>query len=128
MNIEDGLVAHLLADSPVAALVVARVYPDKLPQSPTYPAITYEIISDIPYRGLSGDHDKERVHARLHCWAVTAAVRNDLTRKVRAALSGFKGLMGTVKVSTVKFETWNDIYEDEPEVYRRVADFMVTHA
>lgn len=136
MTIEAGLVTHLLADGPVAALVVdlsldpadqRRVYPLKLPQEPTYPALTYEIITDISYRSLDGDSDRETIRARIHCWAATFAGAVDLATKVRTALADFSGLMGTVTVSSVKFETWNDIYEDVPEVYRRVADFMVTH-
>ena len=127
MAIEDGLVTHLLADGPVAALVVARVYTLKLPQSPTYPALTYEIISDIPHRSLDGDSDRERVRARIHCWAATYVGVVDLAAKVRTAVADFSGLMGTVAVSSVKFETWNDIFEDVPEVYRRVTDFMITH-
>jgi hypothetical protein len=127
VSIEAGLVTHLLADGPVAALVVARIYPDKLPQSPTYPALTYEIISDIPYRTLDGDSDREKIRARIHCWAETAAERNDLARKVRTSLADFSGTMGTVVVSSTKFETWNDFYEDVPEVYRRAVDFFITH-
>ena len=127
MSIEDGLHTHLLADGDVAALVVARVYPLKLPQSPTYPALTYEIISDIPHRSLDGDSDREQVRARIHCWAATYVGAVDLAAKVRTAVADFSGTMGTVAVSSVKFETWNDIFEDVPEVYRRVTDFMITH-
>ena len=127
MTIETGLRTHLLADGPVAALVVTRIYPLKLPQSSTYPALTYEIISDIPYRGLAGDRNRERIRARIHCWAETYTGAIDLAGKVRTAVADFSGLMGTVPVSSVKFETWNDIFEDVPEVYRRVVDFMITH-
>ena len=136
MTIETGLRTHLLADGPVAALVVdlsldpadqRRIYPDILPQKPTYPALTYEIISDIPYRALAGDSGREVVRARIHCWAKTAAGRDDLSRKVRTALADFSGLMGTTAVSSVKFESWNNLYDDAPEVYRRVTDFMITH-
>ena len=127
MTIESGLRTHLLADGDVAALVVARVYPLKLPQEPTYPALTYEIVSDIPYRGLSGDHDKEVIRARIHCWAETFAGATDLARKVRTAVADFSGTMGTTAVASVKFETWSDLFEDTAEVYRRVADFMITH-
>ena len=127
MTIENDLRTHLIADSPVTALVVARIYPDKLPQSPTYPALTYEIISDIPHRSLDGDSDRERVRARIHCWAETAVGRDDLSRKVRTALADFSGLMGTTAVSSVKFENWHNLYDDAPEVYRRVADFMIAH-
>ncbi len=127
MTIETGLRTHLLADGPVAALVVARIYPIKLPQSPTYPALTYEIISDIPHRSLAGDSDLERVRARIHCWAATYTGAIDLAAKVRTAVGDFSGLMGTTTVRSVKFETWNDLYDDVPEVYRRVADFYIAH-
>ncbi len=127
MGIEAGLRTHLLADGSVAALVAARVYPLKLPQSPTYPSLTYEIVSDIPYRGLGGDSDREVIRARIHCWAKTFTGAIDLATKVRTAVADFSGTMGSVTVSSVKFETWNDLYEDVPKVYRRVADFMITH-
>ena len=136
MSIEDGLRTHLLADVPVAALVVDaalevqfrnRVYPIKLPQSPVYPSLTYEIISTIPFRGLAGDSGLEQARARIHCWAETYTAAVDLATKVRTAVADFSGLMGTTTVRSTKFETWNDIFEDVPEVYRRVADFMIAH-
>ena len=127
MTIEDGLRTHLIADAPVTALVVARIYPLKLPQNPTYPALTYEIISDIHSRGLAGDNAREVVRVRIHCWAETYTGAIDLATKVKTAVADFSGLMGTTKVSSVKFETWNDIFEDVPEVYRRAADFMIAH-
>ena len=127
MSIEDGLRTHLLADVPVTALVVARIYPIKLPQNPTYPALTYEMISTIPFRGLAGDSGLERARARIHCWAETYTGAIDLATKVRTAVADFSVLMGTTTVRSTKFETWNDIFEDVPEVYRRVADFFIAH-
>ncbi len=136
MTIETGLRTHLLADGPVAALVVNaaleipfrdRVYPLILPQSPTYPALTYEIGSTIPHRGLAGDSDLERAHAFIHCWAETYTGVIDLAGKVRTAVGDFSGLMGTITVSSVKFGNWNDLYDDVPEVYRRVVDFFIAH-
>ena len=127
MTIETDFRTHLIADSPVTALVVARIYPVKLPQKPTYPAISYEVISDIPYRRLAGDDSRERIRIRVDCWAATYVGAVDLARKVRTAVADFSGLMGTTPVSSAKFESWTDIFEDVPEVYRRVVDFMITH-
>jgi len=127
MTIETGLRTHLIADSPVTALVVARIYPLKLPNKPTYPALTYEVISDIPYRRLEGDDAREKIRVRVDCWAETYVGSVDLARKVRTAVADFSGLMGATPVSSAKFESWTDIFEDVPEVYRRVVDFMITH-
>ncbi|MCH8189080.1 MAG: fumarylacetoacetate hydrolase family protein [Proteobacteria bacterium] len=57
--------------------------------------------------------------------AYTVAI--DLAKKVRTAMADFSGTMGTTVVTSVKFETWNDIFEDVPEVYRRVVDFIIAH-
>ena len=51
----------------------------------------------------------------------------DLARKVRTAMADFSGTMGTTAVSSVKFESWNDIFDDVPEVYRRLVDFIIAH-
>jgi len=127
MSIETGLRTHLLADGPVAALIGTRMYPLILPQNPTYPCLTYEIVSDIPHRALAGDSDRERVRVRIHCWASTYTGAIDLATKVRTSVADHSGLMGTTAVSSVKFETWNDTFDDAPEVYRRIADFFIAH-
>ncbi len=127
MTIETGLKAHLVADGAVNADVAGRIYPLKLPQEPTYPAITYEVVGDTRHRDLSGPGDRERPHFRVHCWAATYAAALDLAADVRTALDGFKGTMDTTEVSSVKFDGWNDQFEDVPEVYRRICDFVIAH-
>ena len=127
MSIRTGLRTHLLADGDVGALIGTRMYPNKLPQNPTYPSLTYEIISDIPYRALDGDSDRDRTRARIHCWASTSTGAWDLATKVRASVADFSGLMGATAVSSAKFENWYDQFEDVPEVYQVVADFFIAH-
>ncbi len=127
MSIETDLRTHLVADGPVNADVAGRIYPLKLPQNPTYPAITYYVVGVGQHRSLSGPGDRERPHFMVHCWAATEAAAQDLASDVRTALDGFKGTMGTTEVSSVKFNDWNDQFEDVPEVYRRICDFVIAH-
>ena len=129
MSIETGLVAHLIADGPVNALVAGRVHPWKVPQAKTLPGptITYEMVGDTSHRALSGPLDRTRPRFRIHCWAATSIVAADLAAKVRTSLDGFKGTMDDVAVSSVKFETQVDNFDDAPETYRRIVDFVIAH-
>lgn len=129
MSIETGVVAHLIADGPVNALIAGRVHPWKVPQAKALPGptITYEMVGDTPHRALSGPLDRTRPRFRFHCWADTSLVAADLAAKVLTALDGFKGTMDDVPVSSVKFETQNDNFDDVPETYRRILDFVIAH-
>lgn len=129
MSIETGVTAHLIADGPVNALVAGRVHPWQVPQAKTLPGptITYEMVGDTPHRALSGPLDRTRPRFRIHCWAETYIVAIDLGAKVITALDGFKGIMDDVAVSSVKFETQNDNYDDAPATYRRILDFVIAH-
>lgn len=44
-TIEQSLYSHLTGHAGLSALVATRVYPVKLPQNPTYPAVAYSRVS-----------------------------------------------------------------------------------
>lgn len=129
VSIDTGLTAHLIADGPVNALVAGRVHPWQVPQAKTLPGptITYEMVGDASHRALSGPLDRTRPRFRIHCWAETKLVAIDLAAKVRTTLDGFKGTMDDVAVSSVKFETQSDNYDDAPAIHRRILDFVIAH-
>ena len=54
MTVEQAVVEHLLADAAVAAIVGARGYQLRLPQSPTYPAFRVQMIGEPKIYQLRG--------------------------------------------------------------------------
>ena len=122
---EEGLYAHLAADSGVAALVSTRIYPLVVPQDVDLPAIAYQRISgprDHVHEGASG-LVVARMQVTCHAWSYSGA--KALAEAVRAATDGFSGTMGEVSVDAALLVNDRDGWAQgfESPVVR--LDFMV---
>lgn len=130
MTIEEAITAHLLADAGVAALVATRVYPVKMPQRPTYPAVTYFRVSGPREHSQSGPSGLAHPRFQLDCMAATYAGAKTLAAAVRLALDGFRGSMGGgggVDVNAVFIEDDRDDQDDDIQVYWVSLDAVVWH-
>ena len=100
-NIGKAIQTILASDSGVSALVSTRIYPDRLPQNVTYPAIVFEHNgerSDEHMGGLSGLADS---YFDVFCWAKSRLATVDLADAVRLALSRYNGTAGGVVVRQI---------------------------
>jgi hypothetical protein len=126
VSLERGLVAHLKAAPAVAALVGERIYHERLPQKPTYPAITYARTSTDRYMTLQGPANISQVRIGLDCWASTAAELDALSTAVRAAVAGVTGTLGPTSIQHCTYETEADLSEfDGDRADRRVSFELV---
>src|SRR4051812_32278487 len=91
MTIGQLFRAHLLADPAIAALVVARVYPIRLPQKATYPAITYRRVSGVRENVLRGPASLARPRMQVDAWGVTHDDATALGALVRQRLENYVG-------------------------------------
>ena len=124
--IEDALRATLLADADVAALVAARVWPMKLPQAPTYPAVVYQRISTTNGVALETPVGSTRSRVQVSCWALTFGQARQLGEAVVHTLNGWSGVAGGERVQLVRMLNWLDDYESgPPERFRMLVDFYV---
>ena len=133
--IGSALRQRLLDVTGVTDLVGIRIYPMKLPQEPTFPAIVYQRIS--------GDH--EHAHGtrasglampryQFDAYADTYTGADNLGEQIRLALQGFSGTISydspaqTMKVWAIFAESDHDIgFDDKTELYRRSFDFFIHH-
>jgi len=121
----------LAGDSAIAALVGARIYPALLPQPPTFPALTYQVVSGFRHTQMDGPPGVNRARLQIDCWAATYIGAEALADAVRLALDGFKGMVGGSPgrlVQAAFFASERDLYEPEPPCYRRSADYLITYA
>lgn len=107
-----------------------RMYPDTLPQQPTLPAISYQVISETRRATMRGPDDLSRVRVQVDCWANTSIEAHAVADSVRAALDGFKGPMGSaspIEAAAVGIFAVNAFssYEPEARIYRVSRDFFV---
>ena len=115
MTVESGLVAFLAAKTD---LVSARIYPQILPETCTFPALTYQLISAIPDYDLTGPSDLTQARIQITIWGRSAAAYLDvktLAAKVKGYLSGYSGTWGSLEIQGVFLEGEMDVMVISPE-------------
>ena len=128
MTIEKDIYYELNNDAIVGGLVGDRIYPLKLPQRWTLPAITYQKVSGERAHCLGGPSGRARPRFQIDCWADTYSGVKDLADGVRLCLDGFKGDINTESdVGGIILTGEYDIWEESIEVFRITMDFIIPH-
>jgi len=133
ITIEEGLYYFLKNNAGVSNLVAARIYPNKLPQTATLPAITYQRISTprVHTHDTSGAVGTAHPRFQFDAWGTTYSSCQAVSDAIRAALNGYKGTMGaggtavTVQGALVDDER----YDNSPDtgMQRIMSDYLIWH-
>jgi len=131
--VEEALFAILTTDAPLSALVSNRIYPNKLPQNVTYPAIAYRQVAELTQTMFEPPGTNGQVAVRFRFFSVseereqfgyTEAKRID--EALRVALVGKYGTFSGVEIQGIFLESVAaDDYEDTTETYQVIRDFTV---
>jgi hypothetical protein len=126
MTIESELFSRLTGFAGLAALIGDRVYPVKLPQNVTLPAITYLKVSAIRASNFGVDTGDVRYRIQINCWSDKkpgeALGSNTVAAQVKAALKRYRG--GNFQESFLENEI-DDDYDDDAENFRVIMDFII---
>jgi hypothetical protein len=118
-----------LEDAPaISAIVGSRIYPEALPQKPTYPALTYQLVSAVRVEDLSGPAGKCRRRISINCWAATEIAAYQLADAVRQSLNGFHGWMADTRIQSTRLDNEWSFPESEAGVtgiYRVTQDYII---
>lgn len=136
-SVEESLFA-ILSGGAAGAIVSTRIYPDKLPQNVTYPALRYQRISTAraQYRVLdrSSQNKATRQEPRMQvdCYAVTRSAANALAVAVRSDLDGYSGTSASLTIDRSYVEEEDASLEEgvgdgQADIYRTRLDFLITH-
>jgi hypothetical protein len=129
--VEVALASYLEAHALVSPLVGSRVYPEVLPQRPTYPAIVYQRVTTARVRSFDGPSGLARPRIQLDCYGSTYAQAKAVAAAVRLALDHKTFDAGLVHVQGAFLEDERDVRESEGrdvDDERRVSmDFFVWH-
>lgn len=123
---EAAIYSRLTNNAPVSALVSTRVYPRKIPQSPTYPLISYAVQGIEQPTAMGSDPEMVTKTVQVDCYAATYSGAKDLSDKVRQALQRWRGTAAGVTIQGSFLVSEFDFFEDEIEVYRVTMDFDIT--
>lgn len=102
MEIEEALVARLLAWPGLTALIGQRLYPEEIPQNDSLPAVFYLDISDNKVHTLTGIHRVEQPIKQFTVYAATKASAKAVANQIKLALSDYQGTLSGVQVQWIK--------------------------
>ena len=128
LTIEEGIYYHLANTPAVTAIVGTRIYPLKLPQKPTLPALTYQLITPMSIIAHDGKSGTAQCRYQITGFANTPDAVRDLMEKVRICMDGYKGVIGGANTITVQAMLPEGGYENhDPETnrYMRARDYMI---
>jgi len=126
-DISEALYTTLSTTSGVTALVSTRIYPNLMPQTPTLPAVVYQMISNVRgerHRGQTGD---ARPRFQITCWAATYLAAAALSIQVRLAVMAMTGTVATVVINGVWNAGETREYEDDTKLHAVAIDFLISH-
>lgn len=108
---EENLIAFLLADVPLKALVGTKINWLQRPQASALPAITLQRISDLPTNDGCGADALTETRVQIDCWGLTFTSVLAVSRAVEAALSGQSFTHGTTEFVSVFIDASSDTAE-----------------
>src|SRR5690554_4182708 len=119
----------------IATLIGGNIYPAALPQKPVYPAVTYQAVTGNTDYSFDGPSGLVMTRMQLDLYANSYADIIMLKRSVMAALSGFRGPVGSPPLAMVygafhvmeRDEFQEDMERAGPRVWRKSLDFNIWH-
>ena len=129
-NIETALLNKMTGHAGLAALVGNRVYPGKMPETPTYPCVVYYKVSitDVAAHGRTNDILQPRF--QFNVWALTYASAKLVKEQIWQCLHNWgPATQNGVSILDAVQETENDVgsWDDAVKVYGITTDYLVSH-
>lgn len=131
---EEALRAAIIQVAGSPSLIGERVYPVKLPQKPTLPAVTYQVISGPRRYTQDGKAQPTTFRVQVEFWAHTYEAARQLRDVILLALSGerFEGLGSPpCTLQRIFVDNERDVYQAAldrvgPEMFGKSHDLFVT--
>lgn len=131
-DLRPALVAFILADSGILAIVGSRVYPLKIPQGIDQTSIVYTRVSGISGHHMGGRDGLARARIQLDCWSKSADASSSLANLVKDRLDGYCGVMGTgpaaLDVQGIFFSDERESFDDTVKMYNTGRDYFINFA
>jgi hypothetical protein len=110
-----------------------RIYPNRLPQTPTFPAVRYLQITDPPEHTHSGRSSLRHPRYQFDCFDLDTETHDgylgavSLARELLALLDGYKGPLGALTCEAGFSENARDNYDPETRRHWVSVDVEIWH-
>lgn len=127
---EAALIAKLLANSALTALVSTRINWSRRPQGEALPAVVLHRIDGQPDYHHAGPSGLVVSRVQVDAWASSYGSAKSVARAVEAAVTGFAFTQGAIRFDVILVASERDSTDEiAPNTYFRTSlDLMVHHA
>ena len=130
-DILSSLVAFLLLDGDLSALIGSRVYPEKLPAGSTdnptvMPAVTFQLI-DEPVNTTHDNRQIFKARVQLDAWGGSYKSAHAVADALHQLLHGYRGALGTNDVGSIFRQRRTDDPNPDIGLERVSQDFLITY-
>lgn len=125
----DDIVAITTADAGFTSLAGQRIYPDQVPETPTYPLVVYHAYIDSDnsqYRGMEGAAERTVTRVQFDCYGKRSRDAEELADALTAVWDGLQD-KGRDIGRSFKATRLSDGYMQQTNSYRVLVDFLVEH-
>ena len=127
---KSGLAIYniLSTDADVSALVVRRIFPNVAKNSTQFPFIIYDVNGETPTNDKDGVSTLDTDSLMVSCYSKTYTEASDLALKIRTALDRVKGTFGGVKIQSIQYVGYDDLFDDDSGdegIYRKALNFNI---
>jgi len=116
-SIESALIAGMLANGPIAAIVGTRIYPMMAPPKAEMPCIVVEKVGYATNYTTDGPAGISEAMMNITMLALRYKSGKDVEGAVRDYLSGFKGTVSGIKILSALIKDEIDGYDEEVQIY-----------
>jgi len=102
-----------------------RIYPDIMPETEVYPAITYQLISVSPSHVLNRQSTGLQVCTYMFSiWAESRKITRQIGQLLTTLLDNYQGYMSGINVQAIIKISENDIFDDG--IYGKKIEFSIS--
>lgn len=132
---EEALVAYLLANAGLTALVGDRINWSTRPQGSIVPALALTKVGGVRGYTMRGPDGLIEARVQVDCWGRTFGEAKRASRAVIAAMHGIKGVHGGVRFQSAFVDGERDGFDSGSNVqtgsaerlFRTSLDFIIWH-
>jgi len=131
-TIREAIYYLLIGDPAIYEAVDDRIWPNGLPQDPSWPAITYSISASNESRKWSGKVGIRETRAQISAWSRYQSEAEALANAIREVFTDFNGQVGDVTIEDCEIANELDLSErpataTDQYLYRILLDLTLTH-
>ena len=125
--IESGLYDYLKGHAGLSALIIDRIYPLRLPDVATFPAVVYQKVTVQREVSHDGDTGLARSRFQFTCIDKTYIGAKNVADQIRLAFNGFSGAMGSVTPTDAFVVDETDGVKPDVNLFEVIVDVAIWH-